>query len=88
MCQYQFVNSLIVLEIDFLNVQKLFGFLDLLPEVFRLVHHIYECLALALQGLDQVFGRQMLCARVYLELISELIETTSFMISDSPLTTD
>ena len=77
MCQYQFVNSLIVLEIDFLNVQKLFCFLDLLPEVFLLVHHIDERLALALQGLYQVFGCQMLCARVYLELISELIETTS-----------
>ena len=77
MCQYQFVNFLIVLEIDFLNVQKLFCFFHLLPEMLGLIHHIDESLALALQGLDQVFGRQMLSARVYLELISKLIETTS-----------
>ncbi len=77
--QYIFVYSLIVIEVNFLNMKHLLSFLDLLPKMFGLVKHKEACTALLFflceQGIYKVFNLYFLSAIIYLKLVCKLIET-------------
>ena len=75
MCQNQLIDSLIVFQVDFLNMKELLGLLHLLPEVLGRVHYIHIGLPFSLDCLYQLLRSDLLSAIVDLELIRELIET-------------